>query len=79
MTETATPTIPADLLQRAYAALDDNLGVPAVLELLVGLERDSAVPGGAKFETFAHLEHLRIDGEMRRRNNEGVLEYSMTQ
>ncbi|TQK50264.1 hypothetical protein FBY35_0588 [Streptomyces sp. SLBN-118] len=50
--------IPADLLQRAYAALDDNLGVPAVLELLVGLARDSDVPGGAKFETFAHLDRV---------------------
>jgi len=29
----------------------------------------------ADSETFAHLEHLRLVGEMERRNNDGVLEY----
>ena len=50
--------IPADLRRQAYAALDDNLGVPAVLDLLAVLERDPDIPAGAKFETFAHLDRV---------------------
>ena len=29
----------------------------------------------ADSETFAHLEHLRLDGNMERRSRDGVLEY----
>jgi hypothetical protein len=50
--------VPADLLRQARAALDDNLGVPAVLDMLRSLERDVDVPAGAKFETFAHLDRV---------------------
>ncbi|MET7618016.1 hypothetical protein [Streptomyces sp. NPDC005408] len=50
--------IPADLLRQAHAALADDLGVPAVLDMLVSLERDVDVPAGAKFETFAHLDRV---------------------
>jgi hypothetical protein len=50
--------IPADLLRQAHAALADNLGVPAVLDMLRSVERDAGVPAGAKFETFAHLDRV---------------------
>ncbi|MFF3356264.1 hypothetical protein ACFYWN_27275 [Streptomyces sp. NPDC002917] len=50
--------IPADLLRQAHAALADNLGVPAVLDMLRSVEKDANVPAGAKFETFAHLDRV---------------------
>ncbi|MFJ7948963.1 hypothetical protein ACIQ6K_35875 [Streptomyces sp. NPDC096354] len=50
--------IPADLLRRAHAALADNLGSTAVLDILRSVERDADVPAGAKFETFAHLDRV---------------------
>ncbi|MFF0401765.1 hypothetical protein ACFYSJ_39585 [Streptomyces sp. NPDC005248] len=50
--------IPADLVQRAHAALADNLGSPAVLDMLRSMESDADVPAGAKFETFAHLDRV---------------------
>ncbi|WP_392667023.1 hypothetical protein [Streptomyces sp. LN785] len=50
--------IPADLLRQSHAALADDLGVPAVLDMLRSVERDANVPAGAKFETFAHLDRV---------------------
>ncbi|WP_329209460.1 hypothetical protein OG257_20490 [Streptomyces sp. NBC_00683] len=50
--------IPADLLRQAHAALADDLGVPAVLDMLRSVEENADVPAGAKFETFAHLDRV---------------------
>ncbi|MBT2445617.1 hypothetical protein J7F03_00645 [Streptomyces sp. ISL-43] len=50
--------IPADVLRLAHAALADDLGVPAVLDLLVSVARRADVPAGAKFETFAFLDRV---------------------
>jgi hypothetical protein len=50
--------IPADLLRQSYAALVDDLGVDAVLDLLADVAGRSDVPAGAKFETFAHLDRV---------------------
>ncbi|MGW0789751.1 hypothetical protein ACWD04_16170 [Streptomyces sp. NPDC002911] len=50
--------IPADLSRQAHAALADNLGVPAVLDMLRSVERHADMPAGAKFETFAHLDRV---------------------
>lgn len=48
--------IPADVLRQAHAALADDLGVPAVLDMLVSVVKRADVPAGAKFETFAFLD-----------------------
>jgi len=40
------------------AALDDDLDTPAALRVLRSLEKDSEVPPGSKFETFAHLDQV---------------------
>ncbi|WP_327370461.1 hypothetical protein [Streptomyces sp. NBC_01217] len=50
--------IPADLLRQSRAALVDDLGVDAVLELLAEVAQRPDVPAGAKFETFAHLDRV---------------------
>ncbi|MFE6157843.1 hypothetical protein ACFQ7F_02855 [Streptomyces sp. NPDC056486] len=50
--------MPADLVRRALAALENGLDTPAVLRLLDDLEAAADVPGGAKFETFAHLDRV---------------------
>ncbi|WP_371614059.1 hypothetical protein [Streptomyces sp. NBC_00454] len=50
--------IPADLLQQAQAALADDLGVPAVLDMLRSVAGRADVPAGAKFETFAFLDRI---------------------
>lgn len=50
--------IPADLLRQAHAALADDLGVPAVLDMLRSVAGRSDVPAGAKFETFAFLDRI---------------------
>ncbi|WP_326587589.1 hypothetical protein [Streptomyces sp. NBC_01294] len=50
--------IPADVLRQAHAALADDLGVPAVLGMLVGMATRADVPAGAKFETFAFLDRV---------------------
>ncbi|MFJ7494587.1 hypothetical protein ACIQZB_25960 [Streptomyces sp. NPDC097727] len=50
--------IPADLLRQSHAALVDDLGVDAVLDLLADVAGRSDVPAGAKFETFAHLDRV---------------------
>ncbi|MGW5861537.1 hypothetical protein ACWFRJ_05095 [Streptomyces sp. NPDC055239] len=50
--------MPADFVKRAGAALEKGLDTPAVLRLLDDLEAAADVPGGAKFETFAHLDRV---------------------
>ncbi|WP_314250677.1 hypothetical protein [Streptomyces sp. DSM 40907] len=50
--------IPADVLRQAHAALADDLGVPAVLDMLVSVAKRADVPAGAKFETFAFLDRV---------------------
>jgi len=40
------------------AAFDDDLDTPAALRVLRSLEKDSEIPPGAKFETFAYADHL---------------------
>lgn len=50
--------MPADLVERARASLENGLDTPAVLRLLGALETAADVPGGAKFETFAHLDRV---------------------
>ena len=39
-------------------AFDDDLDTPAALRVLRNLEKDGQIPPGAKFETFAHADHL---------------------
>ncbi|MEU6004455.1 hypothetical protein ABZ837_42515 [Streptomyces sp. NPDC047197] len=56
--EEPSKAMPADFVERARAALENGLGTPAVLRLLDGLEAAVDVPGGAKFETFAHLDRV---------------------
>ncbi|MGW6057681.1 hypothetical protein [Streptomyces sp. NPDC055189] len=50
--------MPADMVREAMAALENGLDTPAVLRILDGLEAAADVPGGAKFETFAHLDRV---------------------
>jgi glyoxylase-like metal-dependent hydrolase (beta-lactamase superfamily II) len=53
-----------------------ELGRPAsVMEMSTHLFSPRAQGGMADSETFAHLEHLRLAGEMERRDNDGVLQY----
>ncbi|HEY9241081.1 MAG TPA: cysteine--tRNA ligase [Streptosporangiaceae bacterium] len=40
------------------AAFDDDLNTPAALRVLRALEKDSEIPPGAKFETFAYADQL---------------------
>jgi cysteinyl-tRNA synthetase len=54
---------PSAAMPRSYAgavtaAFDDDLDTPAALRALRALERDEAVPPGARFEAFAHLDQL---------------------
>ncbi|MGW3654474.1 hypothetical protein ACWD6R_01570 [Streptomyces sp. NPDC005151] len=51
-------SMPADLLRQSHAALVDDLGVDAVLDLLADVAGRSDVLAGAKFETFAHLDRV---------------------
>lgn len=50
--------IPADVVRQAQAALADDLGVPAVLDMLRSVAGRADVPAGAKFETFALLDRI---------------------
>ena len=53
-----------------------ELNRPAsVMELSTHLFSPRAQGAMADSETFAHLEHLRLAGQMERRDNDGVLEY----
>ncbi len=48
----------ADVLRQARTGFEEDLDVPAVLGVLRGLEGESGMPAGAKFETFAHLDRV---------------------
>ena len=48
----------AEYVSNFNEAFDDDLDTPAALRVLRNLERDSEIPPGAKFETFAHADHL---------------------
>lgn len=56
--EEPSKAMPADLVDRARASLENGLDTPAVLRLLGALETAEDVPDGAKFETFAHLDRV---------------------
>ncbi|MGW7071068.1 hypothetical protein ACWGII_27970 [Streptomyces sp. NPDC054855] len=56
--EEPSKAMPADFVDRARASLENGLDTPAVLRLLGALETAPDVPGGAKFETFAHLDRV---------------------
>ncbi|GAA3132306.1 hypothetical protein ACFQ0X_41925 [Streptomyces rectiviolaceus] len=56
--EEPSKAMPAHFVERARAALENGLDTPAVLRLLGDLEAAGDVPGGAKFETFAHLDRV---------------------
>jgi cysteinyl-tRNA synthetase len=48
----------AEYVSDFAGAFDDDLDTPAALRVLRNLEKDSEIPPGAKFETFAHADHL---------------------
>ncbi|MFH8487477.1 hypothetical protein [Streptomyces longisporoflavus] len=50
--------MPAEFVREATAALENGLDTAAVLRLLDDLEKAAGVPGGAKFETFAHFDRV---------------------
>jgi hypothetical protein len=50
--------IPDDIRARLRAAWEDDLAVPAVLDLLTEVEQAPGVPDGARFETYAYADRL---------------------
>ena len=48
----------AEYVSDFAAAFDDDLDTPAALRVLRSLEKDGEIAPGAKFETFAHADHL---------------------
>jgi cysteinyl-tRNA synthetase len=48
----------AEYVSDFYAAFDNDLDTSAALRVLRALEKDGEIPPGAKFETFAHADHL---------------------
>lgn len=50
--------MPAGFVDRALSALENGLDTRAVLRSLGELQSAADVPGGAKFETFAHLDRV---------------------
>jgi cysteinyl-tRNA synthetase len=48
----------ADYVGQLHEALDDDLDTPSALVVLGRLERDPALPPGAKFEMFAHADQV---------------------
>jgi cysteinyl-tRNA synthetase len=56
--ERPSGAIPRAYADRVYAAFDDDLDTPLALRVLRELERDEAVPAGARFEAFAHFDRL---------------------
>ena len=61
---------------REAAAAEDR--PISVMEMSTHLFSPRAQGVMADSETFAHLEHLRLAGEMDRRSHDGVFEYSLT-
>ena len=50
--------VPEQLRQELRAAWEDDLDVPAVLEVLRRVERADDMPDGARFETYAYADRL---------------------
>jgi cysteinyl-tRNA synthetase len=48
----------AEVTAQVSAAFDDDLDTPAALRALRGLEKDSGIPPGSKFESFANADQL---------------------
>ncbi len=53
-----SPPMCAQHVADFLGAFDDDLDTPAALRVLRAVEKDSAVPPGAKFETFAYADQL---------------------
>jgi glyoxylase-like metal-dependent hydrolase (beta-lactamase superfamily II) len=62
-------------LQRLRDAASDLDRPATVMEMSTHLFAPRSLGGMADSETFAHLEHLRLSGEMRRVENDGRYEY----
>jgi cysteinyl-tRNA synthetase len=56
--EAPSAAMSSDYVARLSAAFDDDLDTPTVLAVLSDLEKDQAVPAGAKFETFAWVDRI---------------------
>ncbi|HEX4814779.1 MAG TPA: cysteine--tRNA ligase [Nonomuraea sp.] len=56
--ESPSAPMAAPYVERVESAFDDDLDTPAALRALRELERDDAVPAGAKLETFLHVDQL---------------------
>lgn len=59
----AWATAPSEAMNSAYANqisahFNEDLDTPRALQVLREVERDPALPDGAKFETFAHVDRL---------------------
>ncbi|MCX4976292.1 MULTISPECIES: hypothetical protein [unclassified Streptomyces] len=50
--------VPEAVRQELRAAWEDDLDVPAVLEVLRRVESDEGIPDGARFETYAYADRL---------------------
>ena len=65
----------AGRLQKLRDTSSDLQRPASVMEMSTHLFSPRVQGAMADSETFAHLEHLRLGGEMERRDNAGVLEY----
>ncbi|WP_324784870.1 hypothetical protein [Streptomyces sp. H51] len=50
--------VPDEVRGRLRAAWEDDLDLPAVLEVLTRVENDPGLPDGARFETYAYADRL---------------------
>lgn len=50
--------LPADMLDSAHAAMDDNMNITGVLSVLTRIERDLTIQPGAKLEMFLRLDRI---------------------
>ena len=50
--------MPADYISAVNQAVDDDLDTPRAITALRELEKDPAVPDGAKFEAFAYVDRI---------------------
>ncbi|MQA86876.1 MAG: cysteine--tRNA ligase [Streptosporangiales bacterium] len=56
--ESPSRPMSSDHVQRIHEAVDDDLDTPTALRVLRELEKEPAVPAGAKFETFVYLDGI---------------------